>query len=322
MNTHITATGRALEPASSALLTDALAGLNAPQKSIDPKWLYDSVGSQLFEQITELPEYYLTRTETGILRDHAHELSGLVSAGGALVEFGSGASVKTRILLENGPHIGTYVPIDISADFLNATAADLRQRYPSMSVVPVVGDFLNPVSMPDDLSDVPKVGFFPGSTIGNISPDAARTLLSRARAWQGIDAFILGVDLVKDPTVLVQAYDDAAGVTAKFIGNILVRLNSELGANLVPHQFDYAATWNASNSRIEMALISNTDQIATLGSNDIHFHAGEKVAISMSRKYTVDSLRAIAETTGWAVSELITDAEDLFAVAVLKPKPL
>lgn len=308
-----------LAPASSALLADALAGLTTAEKSIDPKWLYDSVGSALFEEITELPEYYLTRTETGILRDNAHHLAGRVAPGGALVEFGSGASVKTRLLLDNGPHIGTYVPIDISADFLQATASDLRNRYPSLSVTPVVGDFLNPVHMPDSLSEVPKVGFFPGSTIGNITPAAAQLLLSRARSWQCVDAFILGVDLVKDSDTLVQAYDDAAGVTAKFIGNILVRLNTELNAGFDLSGFTYEATWNAPKARIEMALIASRAQTATLGDHTITFDAGEKIAISMSRKYTVHTLGQIAQASGWTIGELITDPDNLFAVAVLKP---
>lgn len=315
MNKHIVPTD-----ITSDLLADALAGLTAPEKSIDPKWLYDSAGSALFEEITALPEYYLTRTETGILRDNAARLAGLVAHGGALIEFGSGASVKTRLLLENGPNIGTYVPIDISGAFLQTTAADLRKRYPSLSVEPVVGDFLNPVSLPDALSAVPKVGFFPGSTIGNITPTAAQQLLSRARNWPSVDAFILGADLVKDPGVLVSAYDDAAGVTAKFIGNILVRLNSELNAGFDLSGFTYATTWNTAKARIEMALIATKAQTIRLGGHTITFEAGEKIAISMSRKYTVDTLRQLAHASGWTVDALITDPKALFAVAVLKPR--
>ncbi|MDB2369010.1 L-histidine N(alpha)-methyltransferase [Octadecabacter sp.] len=308
-----------LSPSSSALLSDALAGLTAPQKSIDPKWLYDSVGSSLFEDITALPEYYLTRTETGILRDNAAHLAGLVPAGGALVEYGSGASVKTRVLLDHGRHMGTYVPIDISADFLQATATDLRRRYPDLTIAPVVGDFLHPANLPDGLSATPKVGFFPGSTLGNIPPEAAQLLLSRARNWDGVEAFILGIDLVKDEDTLVQAYDDSAGVTAKFIGNILGRLNTELGATFDVSAFDYRAIWNADLARIEMALFSTKQQSATLGGQMISFDAGERVSVSMSRKYTEDSLGRLARASGWRVGNWITDADNLFAVAVLRP---
>ncbi len=312
MNKHIDVT-------DTALLDDALAGLTARQKYIDPKWLYDSAGSALFEEITAIPPYYLTRTETAILRANAPQLAGLVPPGGALVEFGSGASVKTRLLLENGPHIGTYVPIDISGPFLQETAADLRRRYPSLSVAPVVGDFLHPVHMPRALSEVPKVGFFPGSTIGNITPEAARLLLSRARAWPHVDAFILGVDLVKEPAILVPAYDDPAGVTARFISNILVRLNRELGATFDLSAFDYQARWNADAARIEMSLVSTKAQTAVLGGHDIAFAAGEPIAVSMSRKFTSQSLQQLAQDSGWALDALITDPDALFAVAVLRP---
>ena len=304
---------------SSALLNDAVAGLTSAYKSIDPKWLYDSTGSELFEEITASPEYYLTRTETGILRDNADRLAGLVPAGGALVEFGSGASVKTRLLLDSGAHFGTYVPIDISADFLLSTATDLRRRHPSIVIEPVVGDFLSPVQLPDRLSAVPKVGFFPGSTLGNILPSAAQSLLSRVRNWPNAGAFILGVDLVKDADTLVQAYDDAAGANAKFIMNILTRLNAELGSNFDPSQFKYEAMWNADAACMEMALISIKAQAANLCGRAIKFAAGEKITISVSRKYTHDSLARLTRTSGWTIGEWITDADNMFAVAVLRP---
>lgn len=319
MNTSALSLSPLLTASSSALLEDVVASLTDVHKSIHPKWLYDQAGSALFEQITALPEYYLTRTETALLRAHADSLAALVPADGALVEFGSGASVKTRLLLDAGPHIGTYVPIDISADFLQDTACGLRLRYPSLQVVPVVGDFLNPVALPDALVRVPKTGFFPGSTLGNITPEAAHTLLARARGWPGIGAFVLGVDLVKDPDTLIDAYDDSAGVTAKFITNILVRLNTELGTNFDVSQFSYEATWNAGKARIEMALVSTRAQTAMMQGHTISFQAGEKIAISMSRKYTRDSIRDLAERSGWTISDWITDPNNLFAVTVLRP---
>lgn len=303
----------------SEFLLDVLAGLQDAEKSIDPKWLYDEIGSALFEEITMLPEYYLTRTETQILKDHAGTLAGLVPEGGALVEFGSGASVKTRTLLSAGGHIGTYVPMDISEVFLHETALDLRQRYPGIAIRPVVGDFLNPIALPRDLASTPKVGFFPGSTLGNIAPSSARQLLAGARAWPGIEAFVLGVDLVKDPFVLEAAYDDAAGVTQKFITNILRRLNREFGATFDPQHFDYEAKWNVGMARIEMSLISKGAHVAALGDHPIVFEAGEKIEISKSRKYTPASIEKTARDSGWRVDTLLTDHDELFAIAVLKP---
>ncbi|WP_425091056.1 L-histidine N(alpha)-methyltransferase [Tropicimonas sp. S265A] len=305
--------------APRALVRDALAGLRAPRKSLNPKWLYDPAGSALFEQITSLPEYYLTRTEVGILRQHATALAGLVPEGGALVEFGSGASVKTRILLDAGPHMAAYVPIDISADFLHATADALRDRYPALSVQPVVGDFAADVALPDTIDALPKVGFFPGSTIGNITAHEAIALLSRARAWPGIKAFVLGVDLVKDPAMLVPAYDDAAGVTARFIGNILVRLNAEAGANFDLSAFAYEAMWNAAAARIEMSLVARAAQTVSLSGVAIDFVAGERISVSMSRKYTAQSLSELGKASGWRVAQMLSDPEDLFSIAVLEP---
>lgn len=302
-----------------ALVTDALQGLTAQAKSLNPKWLYDHRGSALFEEITGLPEYYPTRTEARILRERAKELAQLVPAGGALVELGSGASVKTRTLLDAGSHFGTYVPIDISRDFLLETADDLRSRYPDLNVAPVVADFSAPVALPDGLSQMPKVGFFPGSTIGNLTPDRAQALLSGARAWDGIDAFILGADMVKNTQELVAAYDDAQGVTARFIQNILVRLNREAEADFDMGTFDYKASWNSDLERIDMQLVSNRDQIVTLAGRKISFNADEAIHVSAARKYTPESLRTLALHAGWDVAARHTDADDRFSVAVLTP---
>lgn len=302
---------------SAAFLKDALAGLTAAEKSLDPKWLYDSVGSALFEEITNLPEYYLTRTETAILRENALDLAGLVPHGGALIEFGSGASVKTRLLLDAGPHFGSYVPVDISADFLQETAMDLRRRYPDLAIEPVVGDFLNPVALPPHLSDARKVGFFPGSTLGNIDPAAARGLLSRARDWPGVESFVLGVDLVKEARTLELAYDDAQGVTAKFIINILERMNRDLGARFDPANFQYQAKWNAGLAQIEMSLVSRSAQRVMLGGQQIRFGLGEMVKISQSRKFTRASLARMAADSSWRVDRWITDPDETYAVVVL-----
>ncbi|MBY5934716.1 L-histidine N(alpha)-methyltransferase [Tateyamaria omphalii] len=301
------------------LLADALAGLTADEKTLGPKWLYDHRGSALFEKITRLPEYYPTRTEAGILHDNAAALAGLVPSAGALVELGSGASVKTRTLLDAGGHIGAYVPIDISRDFLLETAAALKNAYPALDVVPVVADFTAPVTLPDALAALPKAAFFPGSTIGNLTPARAQALLSGVRAWPGIEAFILGADMVKDISQLIAAYDDAQGVTAEFISNILVRLNRETGADFDLNAFDYKATWNADLARIDMHLVSNRSQQVTVGERTIPFYAGEPIHVSAARKYTTNSLTALANSTGWDLHDCHTDANGRFSVAVLRP---
>ena len=307
------------DPVSVELLEHAIAGLSASPKSLSPKWLYDERGSELFEQITGLPEYYLTRAETEILQLHAKELADLAPEGGALVELGSGASVKTRLLLDAATHLDAYVPVDISADFLHRTSDDLRERYPGLEIVPLVGDFSQPLDLPQPVMRHAKVGFFPGSTIGNLDPQAARALLRNARAWPNVKGFILGVDLVKDLDELVAAYDDAQGVTARFIGNILVRLNREAGANFDPAGFSYEARWNAEAARIDMLLVSGRRQVVDLSGTRIAFDAGEPIHVSASRKFTPDSLAALVGSAGWKLDHSLTDADNRFAVAFLTP---
>ena len=302
-----------------ALLEDAIAGLGSSKKHLSPKWLYDQRGSELFEEITKLDEYYPTRTETAILRRHARELAALVPADGSLVELGSGASVKTRILLDAGQHFGTYVPIDISEDFLHLTADDLRRRYPQLDVRPVVSDFTGPVELPEDLKANPKIGFFPGSTIGNLDPVVARQLLENAHAWPGVEGFILGADLVKDVDELVAAYDDSKGVTASFISNVLVRLNHDLAADFDLSAFDYRARWDADLARIDMVLVSICAQTATLAGQSFSFESGEEIHVSAARKYTRDSIEALAQSAGWAVEDTLSDDDNKFAVCLLRP---
>ena len=305
---------------TDALISDALAGLTQPQKTLSPKWLYDHRGSALFEEITQLPEYYPTRTEAGILRDNAAALAGLVPQGGALVELGSGASVKTRTLLDAGGHFGAYVPIDISRDFLFETADDLRLRYSALDIVPVVADFTQPVALPARLDPTAKVAFFPGSTIGNLVPERAQALLEGVRAWPNIGAFILGVDMVKEPRDLVAAYDDAQGVTADFISNILLRLNTEAGADFDLDAFGYRASWDPTLARIDMQLVAQKAHTVTLADHQISFATGEAIHVSAARKYTPDTLAALAHSTGWRVENRYTDDANRFSVAVLTPR--
>ncbi|CTQ50954.1 L-histidine N(alpha)-methyltransferase [Jannaschia donghaensis] len=305
--------------ANADLLADAIAGLTAPQKSLPPKWFYDRRGSDLFEQITGLPEYYPTRTEAAILRDHADHLAGVVPPGGALVELGSGASVKTRRLLTAGGHFGAYVPIDISEEFLMATAADLCLRYPRLSIRPVVADFTGPVDLPLDVITTAKVAFFPGSTIGNLDPAEAVALLSRVRNWPGVEGFILGVDLVKPVGQLIAAYDDSAGVTSEFNLNILSRLNNEVHADFDVDAFRHDVRWHDDPARIEMHLVSSKAQTVTLGDHVITFAKGESIHTESCRKYTADTLADLALKSGWTLAETLMDADARFAVAVLRP---
>ncbi|UWQ19936.1 L-histidine N(alpha)-methyltransferase [Jannaschia sp. M317] len=306
-----------LDTPACALLADAQEGLNRPQKTLSPKWFYDARGSALFEQITRLPEYYPTRTEAAILRTDALRLAGLVPPGGALVELGSGASVKTRTLLDAGGHFGAYVPIDISEEFLLETAAHLRARYPYLPVHPVVGDFTQAVILPEAIVDQPKVGFFPGSTIGNLDPGEAVALLARARVWPGITRFVLGADLVKEQGDLIAAYDDAAGVTAAFNRNVLHRLNREVGADFDVPVFRHEARWCEDPARIEMHLVATRAQVVHLAGQDIHFAEGESIHTESCRKYTRRTLATLAAQAGWRLEDMLTDPRDRFAVAIL-----
>jgi len=295
----------------------ALAGLSGQPKGLSPKWFYDARGSDLFEQITRLPEYYPTRTERAILDTRLDAIAAHVPAGAVLVELGSGASVKTRLLLDGLPQLAGYVPIDISETFLMQTAAQLRADYPRLAVTPVVADFMGPITLPD-LGGRPVVGFFPGSTLGNLAPDNAVALLARLRAWPDHRALILGVDLVKEAATLEAAYDDAQGVTAAFNLNLLARLNREADADFDLAAFRHRAVWNAQAQRVEMHLESTRAQVVRVAGRPIAFAAGETIHTENSHKFTPDSLSAMARDAGWHVAELLTDPENLFAVAVLR----
>jgi dimethylhistidine N-methyltransferase len=314
--------GRTIEPrkpdiGNSALYADVITGLSRSPKGLSPKWFYDDHGSAIFEEITQLAEYYPSRTERAILETGLARIQAHVPAGAALVELGSGASVKTRMLLNGLDGLSTYVPIDISEDFLHASAAELATDFPHLDVRPVVADFMQPVPLPD-LGGRPVVGFFPGSTIGNLSPDAARALLMRLGQWSDHHALILGVDLVKAPETLIAAYDDASGVTARFNLNLLRRLNREAGAEFDLDTFRHKAIWNATEARVEMHLQSIEDQSVRIGDHVVEFAAGETIHTENSHKYSVESLSELAQTAGWNLDEILTDAQSLFAVAILR----
>ena len=298
-----------------AFRADVLTGLARRRKSIPPKWFYDAEGSALFEAICDLPEYYPTRVETGLLRRIAPELAKHIPADAILIEFGSGASVKTRLLLDAAPQIGAYAPVDISASALEAAAAAIRRDYPSMIVDPQTRDFTQPGSVPTAAAGRRRVGFFPGSTIGNFDPDEAVRLLAEARRLTGDDGlFILGADLVKEPAVMVAAYDDAQGVTAAFNKNLLARINRELDGDFDLARFDHRALWNAVDSRIEMHLVSRSAQRARVGGRAFDFEAGETIHTENSYKFTVEDVTGMARRAGWRLVERWISAPPAFAV--------
>lgn len=301
----------------AVFMRDVLDGLSRVQKTLPCQYFYDEAGSQLFEQITELPEYYPTRTETAILTANAAEIAQALGPNALLVEYGAGASTKTRILLEALTSPAGYVPIDVSETFLLNTADRLRGDYPWLAVHPVVGDFMIRLGLPRE-SDGRPVGFFPGSTIGNLSDTEIVQFMSAARDLLGAAAkFVIGVDLRKSAEILVPAYDDAAGVTARFNLNLLTRINRELGADFDLTTFSHVALWNARASRIEMHLESKQEQTVTIGDQTISFAPGETIHTENSRKFSIDSLLPLFEQTGWNLNTQWLDEKRYFAVLLL-----
>ncbi len=298
---------------------DLIAGLSQSPKVASPKWFYDAEGSRLFEAITRLPEYYPTRQEAALLRRVAPQWAARFGPDAALVEFGSGASEKTRIVLDAASDLGAYIPIDISAEALDAAARRIAGAYPALKVKPLVGDFLHLGALPAGIGMGRRVGFFPGSTIGNLERDEAIAFLTAARGLLGPDAlFILGVDLVKDPGMLIAAYDDSAGVTAAFNRNLLVRANRELGAGFDVDSFAHRAVWNPGGSRMEMHLEATRDMTVLLDGRRIAFMRGETIHTESSRKYTEASVRELAEAAGWTVAGFETSPDPAVALALLE----
>ncbi len=297
---------------------DVLAGLSDDPKRLPPKYFYDERGSQLFEQITATPEYYPTRIELGILTDNAGGIAAHIPDGAALIEFGSGSATKARILLGAAPQVAAYVPVDISAEFLNEEAARLRRDRPGLRVLPVAADFTKPFALPVEVVARPHVGFFPGSTIGNFEPHEASAFLSHAADLLGPGAtLIVGVDLVKDPEVLNRAYNDAAGVTAAFNLNLLRRINRELGAKINVDAFVHHACYNRELRRIEMHLASRVRQRIKICGRAFEFRRGETIHTESSYKYTVDLFAALARGAGWTPSEVWLDPDQYFSVHAL-----
>jgi len=301
-----------------AFRRDLVAGLAARPKSLPPKWFYDARGSDLFEAITRLPEYYPTRQEAALLRRVAPQWAGRFGPDAVLIELGSGASEKTRIVLDAAPDLAAYIPIDISPTALEDAAARLRQAYPALKVLPLVGDFEHLGVLPPEAGQGHRVGFFPGSTIGNLTPEAAEALLRGARDMLGPDAlFILGVDLIKEPSILVPAYDDAQGVTARFNLNVLARANRDLGTDFDLDAFAHRAVWNEAEARMEMHLEALRPMTVRLGKLVFRFAQGETIHTESSRKFDEARVRALAEAAGWRVEAFEVSDAPRVALALL-----
>lgn len=306
------AAAAAVQVPPGAFERDLVAALGTHPRRISPKYFYDAAGSRLFDRICELPEYYPTRTELAILREHAGEFAALAGPGAEIVEFGAGSLRKVRLLLDAFDAPARYVPIDISGEYLAGAAAELRRAFPQLEIRSVAGDYTQELALP--VAAGRRIGFFPGSTLGNFTPEEALAFLQRAARQLAGGALLLGADLVKDPHVLHAAYNDAEGVTAAFNLNLLVRANRELGARFAPEQFAHYAFYNAPLQRIEMHLVSRERQSVAVGGQRFTFEEGESLHTENSYKFTVDGLRALARRAGFQPGPVWTDPQRLFSV--------
>ena len=299
----------------SDFAADVSHGLSNTHKALSPRFFYDSIGSALFEEITRLSEYYLTRAEGAILRAHAAEMAYEAPLGGMLVEFGSGSSRKTEILLDALPNLAAYLAVDVSESALYEARSRLASRYPSLDIRPIVFDFSHPIDYPLDLAERQRIGFFPGSTIGNFTPpDAVRLLVVMRDSLGRGGRLIIGVDLKKDPRRLLAAYNDAAGVTAAFNLNLLARVNRELAGSFDLNAFQHHAIYNAYKGRIEMHIVSLLDQTVRVLDQQIEFRAGEHIHTENSYKYTVEQFQDLARSAGWLAQRVWLDKDRLFSV--------
>lgn len=311
------APGTAITDIAAATLAasrqEILAGLTATEKRLSPTFLYDERGSQLFDEICTLPEYYATRTELELLRANAGELAALVGPRAQIVELGAGSSLKARLLLESLNEPESYLPVDISAEYLAQQAAEVAAAFANVAVHPVCADFTRPFPLPHRLARERSLVFFPGSTIGNLSRSRSAALLATLAERIG-GALLLGVDLCHDPAVLHAAYNDARGVTAAFNLNLLTRLNRELDADFDLEGFEHDAVYDEAQSRIEMRLVSRRAQLVTVDGVAVRFRAGEHIVSEHSHKYFPQELVAMARGAGWRVARSWTDADERFGV--------
>ncbi len=313
------ASGRNADDA--AFRADVLAGAARPQKSSPSQYLYDTIGAKLFEQITEQPEYYPTRTEIELLKKHAASIAEAVGPGVTIVEPGSGAGEKVEILLNALDHPRGMVPVDIAREQLRRVARTLSARHPDLKIEPLWADFTRPIELPPTIAELhPRLVFFPGSTIGNFGPDMQRELLRALADLAGQDgALLIGFDRIKDESILIPAYDDPAGVTRAFELNILTRMNRELGANLDLSKFRYEARWNAAYARVEMYLVSIEDQEVVIAGEQIKFAQGEAIWNESSHKYDESRIAKLAESAGLTVARFWSDDQEWFTIALLRP---
>ncbi|HYD12641.1 MAG TPA: L-histidine N(alpha)-methyltransferase [Allosphingosinicella sp.] len=309
---------RSVDPAFRA---DVLAGLAAPIPAIPARWFYDHRGSELFEEITRLPEYYPTRTETALLERYSGEIAAQVGSGEAVIEFGSGSSAKTPILLR-AVQPAAYVPVDISGDFLRESAAGLQSAFPGLPILPVEADFTRTFELPGAVRDVAKLGFFPGSTIGNFVARSAVDLLRAMKETLGEGArLVIGMDRIKDVDILIRAYDDAAGVTAAFNLNLLHRINAELDGDIPVDAFRHKAIWNDALSRIEMHLEAVRDVAFPVSGRRFAFRQGETIHTENSHKYGHRDSRILLRAAGWGVVAEWTDEQQWFSILLAEAEP-
>lgn len=289
--------------------------------AIPARWLYDRRGSELFEEITDLPEYYPTRTETELLKANKAAFAKSIGPGRAIIEFGSGSSAKTPHLL-NAINPAAYVPIDISGDFLELSASLLQKEFPELPILPVEADFMKRVELPAAVAALPKLGFFPGSTIGNMIARTSVDLLRFMRETLGEGAqLLIGFDRIKDPATLVAAYDDSAGVTAQFSLNLLHRINRELDGNIAVDQFRHVAVWNDIYARIEIYLEAQSEVTLPISGEEYHLTAGQKIHIENSHKYGIRDARLMLRAGGWTPVQEWSDEKDYFTLMLVEAHP-
>jgi len=304
------------EPAKSEFLSEAIAGLSSTPRTLPCKYFYDARGAALFQKISELPEYYLTRAELQILDRYCGDIARALGPNIELIGLGTGAGTKTRILLEKLEVPAAYIPVDISKKQLERSTASFRKIFPTLEILPVCADYLEPIRLPSPARQaLRKIVYFPGSTIGNFEPDAARQFLQRvANHCRRGGGLLIGVDLQKDRHVLERAYNDSAGVTAQFNLNLLARANRELGADFDLEQWQHYAVYNSTESRIEIYLISEIDQTVRVQDRQFDFRAGERIATEYSYKYTKESVIELTREPGFDFSQMWTDDARWFGV--------
>ncbi|MFN1834846.1 L-histidine N(alpha)-methyltransferase [Balneola sp. MJW-20] len=308
------------EQINARMLEEVLMGMSQEQKSLPSKYFYDKKGSELFDRITDLKEYYPTRTEVQILMENIDSFHEYLGDHIVLIEPGSGSSTKTRILLDRLVGIEAYVPIDISSEYLHKVAKDLQDEYPEIEIRPLSADYIHPFDLPEDLPPGRPIVFFPGSTIGNFSPETVREFLEVVYDLIGKEGgFLIGVDLKKDREILLAAYNDSEGVTAEFNKNILRHINRLLGTDFKPDSYEHEAIWNEEESRIEMHLISKTDQQVCVNDRRYTIRKGESIHTENSHKYSLQQFKKMVEPW-FGVKKVWTDDEQLFSIQYLEPR--